>query len=147
MRYMRIIKYLIVPPSRPPDFVIGDASAPYLRRWWLIPRNRWMNVYLHQFLRDDDDRALHDHPWPWISIVLRGEYIEHTIASGGIRKERRYGAGSIRMRLPWHAHRLALPPGQHETWTLFITGPRVRKWGFHHPARGWVHWKDWVGGE
>lgn len=26
-------------------------------------------------------------------------------------------------------------------WTLFITGPRCRHWGFHCPERGWVHWK------
>ena len=25
-------------------------------------------------------------------------------------------------------------------WTVFITGPRVREWGFHCP-QGWVHWK------
>lgn len=61
---------------RPPDFVIGDASNPYLYRWHLLPKNRWLNVYLHRFLRDDDDRALHDHPWPFVSVVLNGTYRE-----------------------------------------------------------------------
>ena len=59
---------------REPDFIIGDN---YLRRWWLIPRNRWLNVYLHEFRASDDDRALHDHPWASCSIILRGEYFEH----------------------------------------------------------------------
>ncbi|WP_287865143.1 hypothetical protein [Achromobacter sp.] len=49
---------------RPPDFVIGDAADPYLRRGWIISRNPVFNLYLHQFLRSDDDRALHDHPGP-----------------------------------------------------------------------------------
>jgi hypothetical protein len=48
--------------SRPPDFVIGGDS-PYMLRWWIIPRNKFFNIYLHRFLRSDDDRALHDHPW------------------------------------------------------------------------------------
>jgi hypothetical protein len=27
--------------------------------------------------------------------------------------------------------------------TLFITGPKVREWGFHCP-QGFVHWRDFV---
>jgi hypothetical protein len=26
-------------------------------------------------------------------------------------------------------------------WTIFITGPRVRQWGFYCMERGWIHWK------
>ena len=59
---------------RAPDFQIGGSVNPYCNRWWVIPRNRWFNIYLHEFVRDDDDRALHDHPWWNISIVLRGGY-------------------------------------------------------------------------
>ncbi|MGE4307333.1 MAG: hypothetical protein AB7E24_25275 [Novosphingobium sp.] len=31
--------------QRSPDFVIGDN---YLRRWWVVPRNRFCNAYLHE---------------------------------------------------------------------------------------------------
>ena len=48
---------------RAPDFVIGGSDNPYLLRWFLIPRNPVFNVYLHKFMRSDDDRALHTHPW------------------------------------------------------------------------------------
>ena len=59
--------------ARKPDFIIGGHDAPYLLRWWLIPRNRFFNVYVHQFLRSDDDRALHDHPWLLnCAILLNG---------------------------------------------------------------------------
>lgn len=37
----------------PPDFVIGDD---YLRRWWVIPRNPYANVYLHEILHSDEGR-------------------------------------------------------------------------------------------
>jgi len=124
--------------TRPPDFVIGGQARPYLLRWWLIPRNPIFNVYLHCFRRSDDDRALHDHPWLNLSLLLRGRYIEHTIAAGGINLRRELGAGELRIRSPWAAHRVELVDG--ECWTLFVTGPRLRRWGFHCPTR-WVPWE------
>lgn len=183
---------------RLPDFVIGGHDNPYLLRWHLIPRNAVFNIYLHKFLRDDDDRALHDHPWPWCSILLRGEYAEVTSprfafegdpdggvihVRGAIRKgatvhasyevggdkpqllvRRHFGRGSVRFHRPKFAHRIELwpwwlgpndvempPRAQRDDpnlrapcWTLFITGPRVREWGFHCPDRGWVHWKQFT---
>lgn len=125
---------------RPPDFVIGGAERPYLRRWFVIPRNRWFNVYLHQFLRSDDDRALHDHPWSNCSLLLRGMYIEHTIAAGGINQRRELLAGDVRLRLSGRlAHRVELIDGP--CWTLFVTGPRYREWGFHCQDAGWIRWQ------
>lgn len=118
-----------------PDFVIG---AGYLYRWWLIPRNPICNIYLHQIRADDDDRALHTHPWINCSIVLDGGYWEHV--SGGKAIPRR--AGSIVFRWPSTAHRLELVNSQ-PAWTLFITGPRVREWGFWCGER-FVHWRDFT---
>ena len=37
---------------RKPDFVIGGHDDPYMLRWWIIPRNRFFNIYLHKFLHD-----------------------------------------------------------------------------------------------
>lgn len=125
--------------SRDPDFVIGGTEWPYLLRWWLIPRNRWCNVYMHLFLRSDDDRALHDHPWWWCSLLLGGEYTEHTIDPGGIHHRRVYRTGSLRVHGGQHAHRIELHNGP--VWTLFVTGPRYRDWGFHCPAEGWIPWQ------
>ena len=45
--------------SRPPDRIIGGKDNPYLLRWHVVPRNPQQNIYLHHFLRSDDDRALH----------------------------------------------------------------------------------------
>lgn len=125
--------------ERQPSFVIGGADAPYLLRWWVIPRNRLFNVYLHEFHRSDDDRALHDHPWWNVSVVLNGSYIEHRILAGGIRTQTLRQAGSIVGRMPSTAHRLELAAGK-TCITLFITGPKVRDWGFHC-LRGWVPWQ------
>ena len=132
---------------RPPDQVIGGAEDPYLCRWYVIPRNPWLNIYLHQFLRPDDDRALHDHPWFWASWLLFGDYCEHTIKAGGIHHRHWRREGSLRVSSPWRAHRIELieSAGVFLTcWTLFVTGPRMREWGFHCPQAGWVHWRDFT---
>jgi hypothetical protein len=127
---------------RPPDVVIGGRDNPYMLRWHVIPRNPLFNVYLHRFLRSDDDRALHDHPWASCSIILRGRYAEHTIEAGGVHKRRMLETGNVRVRLSGRfAHRVELTHGR--CWTLFITGPRYRSWGFHCP-QGWVHWREFT---
>ncbi len=131
--------------ARQPDFVIGGHDRPYLRRHFLIPRNPFFNVYVHQFLRSDDDRALHDHPWLFnCSILLDGGYIEHAPAG-----EFRRWAGNWKFRWGGAPHRVELYReytslgAPMPCWTVFITGPRVREWGFHCP-KGWVHWRDFT---
>lgn len=124
--------------NRPCDVTIGGNDDPYMRRWFIIPRNPIFNIYLHQFLRSDDDRALHDHPWLNLSFLLRGRYVEHTIAQGGINHRVERKAGDYKFRTPRSAHRVELIDG--ECWTLFITGPRLRRWGFHCP-NGWIPWE------
>lgn len=124
-------------PRRAPDFVIGSPDDPYMQRWFLIPRNDEFNVYYHRILRDDEDRALHDHPWPSLSIMTHGRL--HEITPEGSRVVR---MGDVVFRAPELPHRLELIDGQ-AAETLFITGPRVRDWGFHCP-KGWVLWSDFV---
>lgn len=137
--------------GREPDFVIGGKEHPYLRRHWLIPRNRFFNVYVHQFLRSDDDRALHDHPWLFnVSWLIDGDYIEHTIVQGGtaIATPRKAGDWKFRWgraphRVELHRERLHHGGQLRPCWTIFITGPIVRVWGFYCPKR-WVPWSEFV---
>jgi len=146
-----------------------------MHRWWRIPRNWATNVYYHIVLRSDDDRALHDHPWLSVSIVLEGGYFEHTIDAGGINHKHWFGPGSIRFRPSGtFAHRLELPLrkvqvgfedepstmtfmdddirlSEHKPvfedqespcTTIFITGPVLRRWGFHATDE-WVDAYNW----
>jgi hypothetical protein len=129
--------------SREPDLYIGGRRNPYLLRWYLIPRNRWFNVYLHKFMRDDDDRALHDHPWASISFVLWGGYRE-LYRLNGRDVERTVTAGMVLFRPAEFSHRVMLGGGT--CWTLFVTGPRQREWGFHCP-HGWRHWREFTSGD
>lgn len=129
----------LITPKRPPDQIIGHVSDPYLKRWWIIPRNPWFNVYLHCFLRSDDDRALHDHPWDSVSWMLDGQYIEIIGDKYFLREP-----GEVYGRKATTAHRIELTHYQKPgVWTLFFTGPWKRHWGFHCP-KGWVHWRDFT---
>lgn len=129
--------------ARDPDVTIyREAGRVYLRRWWILPRNKYLNVYLHEFNDSDDDRALHNHPWNWVSIILKGYYWEHLENGVFFRLQgsaRRGSAGSF--------HRVELvngPDGPRKVWTLFITTKRIQDWGFMCPGGRFVPWKQFV---
>lgn len=132
-----------------PDFIIGDRDNPYLRRWWIIPRNNFQNHYLHEILRSDDDRAGHDHPWPNTSFVIEGGYFEvlYDPERPWIEIGRRWrGAGSVASRKATDTHRLIVPEGGRAV-TLFMTGQKERDWGFWCPEGRWIPWREFTAGE
>jgi hypothetical protein len=126
---------------RDPDLLIGPENNPYLRRWWLVPRNPFLNVYLHNIRRSDDaTRGLHDHPWWSVSVLLKGSYYEIVPLNPrnprGRTQRLFWRSGSVIFRGAKHAHRLEVTLPKANVWTLFITGPRFRQWGFWEPE-GW----------
>lgn len=122
--------------TREPNFIIEHGGEDYLRRWWVVPRNHFQNVYLHEILLPDDDRALHDHPWDNTSFLIEGSYLEITPEGEFLRE-----TGSIIYRKATDAHRLV--PQTDRVISLFLTGPIIREWGFHCP-QGWRRWQDFV---
>lgn len=137
--------------SRPPDFIIGPEDDPYLRRWFIIPRNPFQNTYLHEVLRSDDDRAGHDHPWDNRTLVIDGGYSEMQYLQDDPWREARLverKPGDTVTRMATDTHRLIVPEGGRAV-TLFTTGPRIREWGFWCPGdktRGprWVEWTEFT---
>lgn len=136
---------------------IGGSQDPYMRRRYVIPRNRFFNIYFHEILRDDDDRALHDHPWWNLSIVLRGGYREAVFIvqpehgdplPNVIFRDR--AAGQFVFRRASLAHRLVLyRDGEGQpipAYSLFITGANRRSWGFWCQFGRWVHWRYFTAG-
>lgn len=127
---------------------IYNRGRLYLNRWRIID-NRWFGVYLHQFFMGDSERHLHNHPWHWFcSIILAGGYTETlgrfvnrakiTCEDGMwrirptkamVRDDYVRGIG-IRFQNGNTFHTIREIPKPGKTWTLFIRGKRVRKWGF-----------------
>lgn len=129
---------------RAPDFVIGDPADPYMQRWWWIPHNRFLNIYVHRVLRSDDDGALHDHHWASLSLMVDTGLLEVFRARDGRQTGRIVDPGCWIYRRANFAHRLVIRNAP--AITIFITGPRIREWGFHCP-NGWRHWRDFVGAD
>jgi hypothetical protein len=137
-----LLQRWLIPPGREPDFVIGDH---YMDRWFLIPRNKLFNIYLHHIRHSDDDRALHDHPWWSLSLCIDGWMTEVTPGPTHPQQLRRrlVEMGDVVFRSGTFAHRLEIADGATGAWTLFITGPVSRTWGFYCP-QGWKPWYDYV---
>lgn len=127
-----------------PNLVLSHRHGIYMLRWYLIPRNPLLNLYLHKFVGDDEDRALHDHPWWFLSLMIRGKYIEFT--ESGVWER---SSPSLAVRKASHMHRIALFRDESGNpvpcWTIVMTGPRIREWGFQC-QKGWVHWKTFLYG-
>jgi hypothetical protein len=110
--------------------VIETGGHPYMLRYYL---GQWRGItfYLHQYLREDAERHLHNHPFDHSgSIVLCGRYVEERLEricpfAGPIVVLR-----TIRlMNLigPSAFHRITKP--KLNTWTLF--------WLKRSPSYGW----------
>ena len=114
-------------------------NEPYLTRYYLFLKDRkWFpfNIFLHNFHKGDLD-DLHDHPWPYLTIILRGGYWEHTPRGRFWR-----APGHIRFSTPRSLHRIELEPNV-STWTLFIPGPKIREWGFIRKGE-WVESQQYL---
>lgn len=111
----------------------GKRCPTYMYRWRLL--SVWLfKVYLHHFVGNDWTRDLHDHPKRFISIGLRGSYVEETPEG-----EREYIAPWLRTFPASHIHRLRAM----DCWTLVVVGRPIREWGFWSNG-SWVQWRKYV---
>ena len=118
-------------------------KEPYLERYYLFLKDRnWFpfNVFLHKFLKSDPD-AQHDHPWNYITIIVKGGYWEYVLTydeRGRINGETKIwrGAGHIRRCQAESYHRIEVEPGV-DCWTIFIPGIKRRDWGFIEHDGSW----------
>lgn len=142
----------------------------FLDRWGLC-HERWGGFYVHHIAGPDPGKDLHDHPWAFVTIILRGGYTEHYArCPDGPNGAGRYvhpskieacymaeiaerwpdtcTAGFVR-RWRWlSVHRMPLGAAHRivdarpGTWTLVLRGPTRRTWGFYLPT-GWVAWTEY----
>lgn len=116
--------------------VIASCQAshgPLVTRYYLF-ESKPVSLYLHRLHCSDEDRALHDHPWSFISILFHSGYYEHTPTGRFWR--RRF---SVLWRPAEWQHRLELVK---PTWTLVVKFRRRREWGFV-TQHGWMDWKEY----
>lgn len=139
--------------------VYGSDADPYLIRHTLFAC-RWFRIMLHEFRRGDIDRELHDHPWSYVSLILRGGYWEETANPSGVchcgedvnlhhtgsghapvdnpeHDKKWFGSGKVLFRPATWKHRVILPgdpdaPPVDRAWFKYNVEPIPRRscWTF-----------------
>jgi hypothetical protein len=125
------------------------CNEPYLERYYIFLKDRtWFpfNIFLHKFLKGDPD-DVHDHPWGYATLILKGGYYEWVPMFDANRNqigEVQYwrGPGHFRFCSPKSYHRIELKPGV-TAWTLFMPGPHKREWGFLVNSK-WIHHETYL---
>jgi hypothetical protein len=124
-------------------------NRPYLERYYLFLKDRDnfpFNIFLHHFMCSDPD-DVHDHPWPYATLILKGGYYEWLPQFnskgdriGEIAVWR--GPGHFRICRANSFHRIELDPSV-DCWTLFMPGRKQRDWGFLSKGK-WVQWEQYL---
>ena len=105
---------------------------------WNILSTPWFSIYFHKIYKADEDKHLHDHPWNYTSICLKGEFTEEREFQTNLKN-----LGILEEHIPYsvvetfrvvrrkaesfHKIKKLLTP---EVWTLFFVGKRRREWGY-----------------
>lgn len=138
--------------------ILREDSKLYLMRWYW--NFKFFTFKIHKFYESDDD-CLHDHPWNFISIILKTGYNEISIIDPKEVKhndnvfiysestprrwaiKKYYGPGSIIFHKATHTHRVELIDNKN-AWTIVFTGSRLRAWGFRDKLFTWHYWRNYV---
>jgi len=140
-----VIKKLMQRFGRHRVIMDRQSNEPLLERYYIFLKDRtWFpfNIFVHKF-RKGDPGDLHDHPWPYFTLILKGGYYEWI--PGQLDEEGNWNCEVRKWRGPGHFrfcgaksfHRIELKEGV-TPWTLFIPGPQKREWGFSVKGK-WIH--------
>lgn len=123
-------KWAFMEGFKVPD--MDDPSKDYLWRLRIL-QTPWFGIYLHKLCGPDSRAILHNHPFGFISFILRGGYTEfvpgpYYTQSRYIKRVNVKRFGSPKRPLSsfhWIAELDRTP-----TWTLVFVGRRKRVWGY-----------------
>lgn len=120
---------------------LGKPDAPYLKRW--VADFGLFSFRLHHWFTSDDLRAPHDHAWDFWSILLLGTMWDMTPnETGGYVPDANGSGRKLKRRLTLEPtffkanHRHSVMVGGDGAWSLLLTGPEYREWGFYLPKKG-----------
>ena len=125
------------------------SSEPLLERYYVFLKDRtWFpfNIFVHKFCKSDPD-DVHDHPWPYFTLILKGGYYEwipqfdkHGNKFGELAHWRK--PGHFRICSSKSYHRIELDPDV-TCWSLFMPGAKQREWGFLVKNK-WIHNEEYL---
>jgi len=126
----------------------------YMLRWKFVPD--WLPGFrVHKILISDKGPELHDHPFGFITFILKGGYHEHLI--DGSKTYHKAPAMLFRPAKTMHRIELAKAstctqydaraaggcgPDELPAWTFVLRTRYYREWGFMMKG-GWLHWRKY----
>lgn len=112
-----------------------QEGVKYLTRLYLI-NTPWFGIKIHWFHAPDPDDHCHDHPWWFLSFLLKGSYQEKRQEFVSVGRsymkvqdtERQRKRFSIAFRRSTDVHRITMC--SRECVSLILNGPRQKSWAF-----------------
>lgn len=91
------------------------------RRFTLL-KTPWFRIYLHRLKAELAHEMCHDHPWGFVTLLLKGGYNE---LHDGVWTW--HYAGEVLVRPAEWRHNVVT---RGTSWSLVLTGAKRRPWGF-----------------
>jgi hypothetical protein len=126
--------------------IISKDGLVHFRRWRILA-TPWFNIYIHNILRSDEEAHPHDHPWNFLSFILKGGYTEAWLPfyedvayrNGVPLLNSTRKPGTVVYHDAKDFHKLTLL--KDSAWTLVFTfGKRRPTWGYQ-TEQGWFEQK------
>jgi len=106
---------------------IADKDDIYLDRFEILT-TPWFGIKLHRIYRPDKQRDVHSHPWPFVSFILLGSYVEYTYdADTGDLDVHRCAWINTKGLRQYHT---ITSVSRRPVWTLVFHGRKQQTWGF-----------------
>lgn len=126
----------ILLPTKVREWIINKAKKDpgphfkgFMRRYFLF-RSRYFSITINNIRRSDGTDMFHNHPYSYISLVLRGEYIEELVNKDRSVIFLTRSTGDVCYRHKSTLHRIHKAYGENGVWTLFIRwGDGQGEWG------------------
>ena len=123
------------------EIVNGPRGEIYLQRWKLLSLPNGGRIFLRNYLGSDWSLHMHDHQAWFISLGIKGSYVEEVIDSD-CRKTKRWISPWIRFFSHKHIHRIRINKSI-PAWTLIVSGPDKHEWGFYD-KNNWIPWREYI---
>lgn len=103
----------------------SKEGVTHFKRWRLLA-TPWLNIYVHGIYCEDKEANMHNHPWNFLSVVLKGGFTEQTHDGFTERTFLKFKYSKAEK-----FHRIFALHYKRPCYTLVFTGPVVNEpWGY-----------------
>jgi hypothetical protein len=124
------------------EYRVDGELDPRMVKWTLVS-TPWFSIFFHKFNGPDWTLDPHDHPTDFLSIGLKGSYVETVYDNQGNELyERMWRAPWLRTFPATHIHRTS-SVGPRGAYTVCIVSRWKQNWGFLLNGK-LMPWRDYV---